>query len=445
MNVDMEAFEQFREGVKRLPEMVPPAPEMPDEERVRLFKETIIESITPHEAMDLETCVHCGMCAEACHYYVVTQDAKYTPIRKLDLVRRVYRRELSPTRWLHKLLTRDISAEELEAWQELVYDACTECGRCSLICPMGINIAEMVVVTRAGLANAGLAVGEQRALSYEQGEKGTMFGMGKDTLMRAVERLGEKGLEVPLDQPDSEILVVSSVIDMFLFTETLEGTVKIMKRLGRSWTLSTCGFEGANFGYMAGYYDYRKAASMRVINAAIDVGAKTVIVPECGHSYPALRWDGAAVYGKPLPFEVLAVSEFIEREMKAGNLKVKPVYRGQKVTYHDPCKLGRMGGVFNEPREVLEALGVDLVEMEPNRVQSYCCGGGAGNFVIGRAAPLRAKVWELKRGQFDQTGAEAVVTSCDSCRINFMAGAQDTHWEKPIESLAALVGANLVD
>jgi Fe-S oxidoreductase len=180
-----------------------------------------------------------------------------------------------------------------------------------------------------------------------------------------------------------------------------------------------------------------------VISAAIELGVKTVIVPECGHSYPALRWDGAAVYGKPLPFEVLAISEFIAREMKAGNLKVKPLSGGRKVTFHDPCKLGRMGGVFEEPREALKALGMDLVEMDVNRQQSYCCGGGAGNFIIKRAAPLRAKVWALKRGQFDQTGAEAVITSCDSCRINFMVGAQDTRWEKPIESLAALVGANL--
>ena len=445
MSINMEVFAQFRQGVEKLPEMVPPAPEMPDDERVRRFKETVIESIKPHQAMDLETCVHCGMCAEACHYYVATQDAKYTPIRKLDLLRRVYRRELGPNRWLHKLLTRDITAKELEEWQELVYDGCTECGRCSLICPMGIHIAGMVVTTRAGLANAGLAVGEQSAMSYEQGEKGTMFGMGKEMLEQAAEQLRQKGTEVPIDQSNSEILLVSSTIDMMMFTDTFEGTINILNSLGRPWTLSTCGFEGANFGYMAGYHDYQKAASMRLINAAIDLGAKTVIVPECGHAYPAMRWDGASVYGKPLPFEVLAISEFIAREMKAGNLKIKPLPNAGKVTFHDPCKLGRVAGVFDEPREALEALGMDLVEMEPNKVQSYCCGGGAGNFLIARAAPLRAKVWELKRGQLEETGADTVITSCDSCRINFMVGAQDTHWDKPIESLAALVGANLAD
>ncbi|MGB5253594.1 MAG: (Fe-S)-binding protein [Sedimenticolaceae bacterium] len=445
MSVSKEAFEQFRAGVGMLSEMAPPATERSAEERVRIFKNTVIKSILPHEAMDLETCVHCGMCAEACHYYVTTRDPKYTPIRKLELTRRVYQREVSPNRWLRRLLTRDVTAQELEDWQELVYDSCTECGRCSLICPMGIHIAEMVALTREALANAGLAVAEQRAMSHEQGDRGTMFGMGSDSLVQAAEALKQKGIDIPLDQPQADILVVTSVIEMWLFTDALEGTARIMNKLGCSWTVSTCGYEAANFGYMAGYREYHRAAAMRVIEAAIAVGAKTVIIPECGHSYPALRWDGAAAYGKPLPFEVVAISEFVGREIKAGNLKVKKIPAAGKVTYHDPCKLGRVGGVFDEPREALQALGVDLSEVEPNRAQSYCCGGGAGNFLISRAAPLRAKVWELKRGQFEDAGADRVVTSCASCRVNFMAGAADTHWEKPIESLVALVGANLAD
>jgi Fe-S oxidoreductase len=310
---------------------------------------------------------------------------------------------------------------------------------------MGIHIAEMVAVSRAGMANAGLAVGEQRAMSHEQGRQATMFGMGKDTLVQAVEGLRAKGLEVPLDAEEAEVLVVTSVVEMFMFTDALEGTAKIMNKLGCSWTLSTCGFEAANFGYMAGYHGYHRAAAMRIIEAALAVNAKTVIIPECGHAYPALRWDGPTAYGRALPFEVLAISEFIGRQIKAGKLKVNKVPDGGRMTYHDPCKIGRIGGVFDEPRAAIRALGVDCVEVEPTRTQSYCCGGGAGNFLIARSAPLRAKVWELKRKQFEATGADRVVTACASCRINFMAGAADTHWETPIESLTALVGANLAD
>ena len=128
---------------------------------------------------------------------------------------------------------------------------------------------------------------------------------------------------------------------------------------------------------MSGNEKWQKAASMRIIEAAIACGAKTVLVPECGHAYPALRWEGANVYGEPLPFEVVAISEFIGREIKAGTLRVKPIGKGKKVTFHDPCKIGRLGGVFEEPREALKALQVDFRETDPGKAQNWCCGGGA--------------------------------------------------------------------
>jgi heterodisulfide reductase subunit C len=120
-------------------------------------------------------------------------------------------------------MTRDVTVRELEASQERIYDSYTECGRCSLVCPTGIHIQDMIVLSREAFANAGLAVAEQRLMNIEQG---TTFSMGKDPWVRTVEKLREKGVEVPLDRPGSEILVVSSVMDMYLFQDTLEGTIR---------------------------------------------------------------------------------------------------------------------------------------------------------------------------------------------------------------------------
>ena len=146
--------------------------------------------------------------------------------------------------------------------------------------------------------------------------------------------------------------------------------------------------------------------------------------------------------GKPLPFEVLAISEFLGREIKAGRLKVKSA-GARKLTYHDACKLGRHGGVLEEAREALRALGVDFRETDPNAEMNWCCGGGAGVFLINRAASLRQKAFELKQRQIDATDAEAVVMSCGSCRLNFMNGQANTAWPVKIESLVELVGNNL--
>jgi len=450
MSVNMQVFQGFAEQIKTLGERALPT-DMPDEERVSKAKAVFLSKLNTVEAVDLESCIHCGMCAEACHFYVTTQDPKYVPIRKLDLIKRVYRRELSPLRWLHRLYTKDITAQDLEQWQELVYDSCTECMRCGLICPMGINIAAMVNTSRQALAMAGLipdelrAMGQEQCGSIEKCGSGSVFGVGPDEMRDAVKRLQEEGLEIPLDKEKADVMVLTTVVDISLFNDALISTIKVMNKLGLNWTFRSCAFEGANFGLLSGYELLQASASNKIVNEAIACGAKTVIVPECGHAYPALRWEGANEFGKPLPFEVLAISEFLGREIHSGRLKVKPIGKDKKVTYHDPCKIARWGGVCDEPRQVLNALDVDFREMDSSGVMNYCCGGGAGVFVLNRAAPLRAKAFGIKIEQVDNTGADSVVTSCGSCRLNFLAGKMGTGWDKEIESLVELVGDNLVD
>ena len=311
-----------------------------------------------------------------------------------------------------------------------------------MACLMGINIARGVNVMREALAAAGLAPDELTAVAQEQEQRGTVFGVGPKELQAAIAKLRESGLDVPLDKPKADVLVLTTVIDILLFQDALLATVKIMNHLGLNWTFRTGGFEAANFGLLSGMEDLQRQASRKIIDEAIAIGAKTVIVPECGHAYPALRWEGAAMAGKPLPFEVLAISEFLGREIKAGRLKVKSA-GARKLTYHDACKLGRHGGVLEEPRAALRALGVDFRETDPNAEMNWCCGGGAGVFLINRAAGLRQKAFELKQRQVDATEAEAVVMSCGSCRLNFMNGQANTAWPVKIESLVELVGNNL--
>lgn len=440
--IDMAVFHQFQEAIRHLGEMAQPEP-LSDDERVARAKAVMRRKTDRALALDLESCVSCGYCSEACHFYQRERDPKYTPTRKLDLLRRLHARETSAFAPLRRLFTRDVGIDDLREWQELVYDSCTECGRCSMVCPMGINIARGVNVMREALSEAGLVPLELMAVAQEQAGRGTVFGVGPAELKATVERLRERGIAIPLDEPRADVMLVTTVIDVLLYQDALAATARILNHLGLNWTLRSGGFEAANFGLLSGNEALQKEASRRLIDQALAIGARTVILPECGHAYPALRWEGALDDGRPLPFEVLAASEFVGREVEAGRLALEPGDASKKVTYHDACKLARHGGVIDEPRAALKALGVDFRESTPSAELNWCCGGGAGAFLINRAAPLRHKAWQIKEAQIEATGADTVVLSCASCRLNFMEGAEVEGSRLKIESLVELVAAQL--
>jgi Fe-S oxidoreductase len=383
------------------------------------------------------------MCAEACHFYEATEDERYAPVYKFELLRRFYRREMSPLRWLFRPFTRDVTAGDLEAWQELVYDACTGCGRCDMICPMGINISRLINVVRQGLAEAGFMPIELRALQEEQQEHGTVFGVGTRELNELVDRLRADGVDIPLDRDNAEFLLLTTAAEVLLFPDTLAANAKILNKAGVDWTLRSDAFEAANLGLISGDEATQRAASKRIVDAAAKAGAKTVVMPESGHAYQALRWEAANEVDATLPFEVLAMTEFIAQKIRSGTLKPAAAANGKSVTWHDPCRLARHGGVTEEPRSILRSLGLDLRETDASKRENYCCGGGCGEYVIKRSAGLRQKAFEIKRREFDHTGADAVVTGCANCRINLMIGAQGAGWDKPVVSLAETVAERL--
>ena len=444
MSINQASFEEFRQRIKQLGQTVQPVEGLTDDERVKRAKQVFLTRIHSAMAVDMESCIHCGMCAEACHFYAQTKDPKYTPILKVDLLRRVYRRELGPQRWLYRLFTHDITAQELEEWQELVYDSCTECGRCSMICPMGINVSAMINVVRQGVAEAGFMPDELRAVEKEQKEHGTTFGVGPEQLTAALEKLAQSGIDIPINKDKADVMLLISGYGVNITEDALLATVKIMNHVGVSWTIRTDGYECAHFGMLSGREQTLRASTLRVINTAIACGAKTVVTAECGYGYTALRWEGARRYGKLLPFEVLAISEFMGRQLKAGKLRLKKMKK-KSVTFHDPCKVGRIGGVLEEPRALLNALGMDFREMADPPQTNWCCGGGSGVFLINRATPLRQKAFESKRSAVVNTGADTVVVACDSCRMTFEIGKANAHWDMPIESLVVMVGENLAD
>jgi Fe-S oxidoreductase len=435
------ALEAMQERMQQLPDMAPPG-DLSAEERTRRATATFVANIDARTAGYLESCIHCGHCAQACHFYLTTSDPRYTPVYKLDLFRRTYRREASPLRWLHRLFTPAVSAEDLENWQELVFDSCTMCGRCTMVCPMGIDIAGLVHTARGALSAAGLTPAAIRAIEAEQVGKDTVFGASPAKLREIIETLQEQeGIEIPLDRAHAEILVLTSGLDIVMNPRGILSTARILNHLGVDWTLRSDGYESINFGAQTGNEAAHIAVARRRIETAKACGAKTVLLCECGHTYPALRWTESLDDG-PLPFEVVYISDFLGREVRSGRLQLA---RSEgSACFHDPCKTGRMGGLFEQPRAVLEAMGIEIRETPNHQLANFCCGGGGAVFLLQSAMPLRRGVYRLKIEQFEASGADKVVTACGSCRLNFASAAQlHDKWDKPIESLVELAADNL--
>jgi len=290
--MDQAAFHAFRDSLANIGAGAVPDG-LSDGERLKRATDTFVSRLDRRTAIDLETCIHCGMCAEACHYFIATEDERYAPTYKFEPLRRFYRREVSPLRWVNRLFTNKTSTDELREWQELVYEACTGCGRCDMMCPMGINISSAIGIMREALASAGLVPAELRALQAEQDEKHSIFGVDAGELARLAESFREQGVDLPLDKTPANVMILTTAVEVRLFPESLRACAKIMEKSGADWTICSSSFEAANVGLISGNQAVRRNAMRRIVEQAKACGAKTVVVPESGHAYQALRWEAA--------------------------------------------------------------------------------------------------------------------------------------------------------
>ncbi len=396
-------------------------------------------------AFRLESCIHCGMCAEACHYYIATEDPQYTPIWKVEPFKQAYKREASAFapvfRWFG--LKPAVTADQLAHWQHLLFDSCNMCGRCSLICPIGIDVAALIEQARHAMFEAGLAPEELHVKAEHQQRTGQPEASIEPYREQLLAIGNQYGVALPLDVAEVEVMLCVPRTDIEHYPAAVAAIGQVMRHLGVSHTFRSDALVAENYGYYAGGKDWQRAISLRLIEQAIACRAKVLLIPECGHAYTALRWEAADLYGKALPFKVMAVTEYLALALHEGRLKLTHAEIGS-VSFQDPCQLDRKGGVSEAPRALMKAMGMDLHEMENNRSFSFCCGGGGGVVDIERAAPLRYRTMEVKLREIDATEAESFVTGCSDCRRSFDDAQRHLGWNKTPQSLLELVAKSLV-
>jgi len=407
------------------------------------------EVIDAPVASYFNSCVHCGLCAEACLFHLETGDPKYTPIHKLEPLRRVYEQEYTLLGRLKKMvgLSKAVTDDELEEWQELVYDSCTMCGRCSMVCPVGNDIVYMVRKLREGMAVSGHAPDGIKGATKRTVEIGGPMGLKWPAVANVIKKAeAATGETINVDKPGVDYLVLLSSMEIVNYPEYLEALVKIFKKAGITFTLASDAFEATNAGMQIGASDIAKVIVSRIINSAEKLGVKYVLSPECGHAYMAIRWEGPNLIGRPYKFEVRHVLEVLEELRQKGVLKMKDKFK-EPLILHDPCQIVRRGGVLEAPEPLVQTVAENYIPIVDKQKWNWCCGGGGGASAIHteEAEALRAKAFRIKKRQIEENGVNTMVTFCANCRIVIEEGFDHYEMNTQLLGLTELLAEHLED
>ncbi|HEY9049925.1 MAG TPA: (Fe-S)-binding protein [Gammaproteobacteria bacterium] len=351
----------------------------------------------------MDSCVKCGACTDKCHYFIGTADAKNMPVARQDLLRSVYRRYFTfAGKYFPKLVgARDLTEEVIDDWYSYFHQ-CSECRRCSVFCPYGIDTAEVTMAAREILAHIGKGQKYDNEIISKVFTIGNNLGLPERALADVLDGLEEDvfdDIEVPvkfpLDVKGADILLVTPSADFFAepHIDGLIGYAKVFHQTGASWTLSSKASEAANFGLFIGSYENMQRISMRIREAALELGVKRIVYGECGHAW---RVGYSFLNTLAGPFDFLDQSypipqhicEYTKDALDRNLLEIdKSANDDMTLTFHDSCNVARAsgmgkypGGQFDIPRAVIKAVCNNYVDMERDTTHdaTFCCGGGGG-------------------------------------------------------------------
>lgn len=363
----------------------------------------------------LDACVHCGACTDKCHYFLGTADPNNMPVARQELMRKVYRRyftlpgKIAP--WL--VGAEDLTEETLNKWYNY-YHQCSECRRCSVYCPYGIDTAEITMAGREILNYVGYGQKYSSEILMKVQKVGNNLGLPGPALADTLEGLEEDmeddtglPIKMPLDVQGAEILLITPSADFFSepHVESLIGYAKVFHAAGVSWTLSTYASEAGNFGLFNGNYETMRNVAMRIRDAALELGVKRIIVGECGHAWrvayaywntlTGIGWGGDDPFSKQLQDQLdkryqqpTHICEYTWDLIEKGVLKFdKSLNDDRVITFHDSCNVARAsrmgdepGGQFTIPRNIIKAVANNFQDMPEGTIgeATFCCGGGGG-------------------------------------------------------------------
>lgn len=419
------------------------------------MRQALDKNLTRQIQFMLNSCVNCGLCAESCHYYCAEPDSELIPANKVKKLAAVLQKHFHPVKSRLPGFKGPDRPDEamIDALYRAAYENCTLCGKCALSCPMGINTGEILYLARAMLFSIGrLPSGLVHPVTTAF-KVGNYLGLSTEDFVENIEwiaeemgeEIGDESFSIPIDKDHADVLYIPHPLEARDLPFLLMYALKILHFAGENYTISSYDFDTVNYAYYQGSKYNMMKISQRVLEAREKLNAKSIALAPCGHGYRVLRWEVEKYQGKPLNFPpVLSIVELIDRYIRQGRIKIEKDQFEGPITYHDPCNIARRGGVLQAPRNVMNALTSDFVEMQPHGVRNYCCGGGGGLASTGDFGQLRLKAGRKKAEQIRRTGAKIVATNCFNCmtQIRDLSKAYDLGIE--VKSIVELTAEALV-
>lgn len=375
----------------------------------------------------LVACVHCGLCTDACHYVLANPgDVTYAPAYKADRIRKIFKRHYD---WTGRVLPRWVGAgtvsseADLEELKDIVFGKCTNCRRCTINCPMGVDFATFNRMARGLLVSVGIMPEGVAVVSKDQWEIGNQMGVLKEDYLETLEwmeeelqdELDDPSIRIPVDEYDAEIVYAINPREVKYDPRSIADAAKIFHAAGESWTMPSDGWDMTNFGLFSGDDALGGSVAERLYESVERLRGNKLVISECGHGYRSTRCEGPNWAKRDVPFEMESSVITMLRYIEEGRIEVDPSRNVDSVTFHDSCNNARSCGLFEEPRELLRRVCTEFREMYPNRSENYCCTGGGGAMSMAEYTPRRLKSASIKAKQLEDTGAAVVVTSCHNC------------------------------
>lgn len=390
-----------------------------------------------------DTCVRCGMCAKACHYYMSHLDPSYSPVGKIHQTIRV-------------LLDRDgkVGPDFIYQCAQIAYTECNLCRRCVHYCPLGIDTAYMVSVVRRICHRLGVT--PQYIQDTAHSHSATMNQMWvkddewTDSLLWQEEEARDEfpDMRIPLDVDGADVMYSVIGPEPKFRTHLIYQAAAIMHEAGVNWTMpSLPGWDNSDMAMFSGDFEMMGRLKRAHFECAQKLHVKRIVMGECGHAFRSIYDQGNRWLGwKDYPVEVVHSVEFFADLLKQGRITMKDKHAGL-ATIHDPCNIIRGRGLKDHLRFVTGQICEDVMEMSPTAEHNYCCAAGGG--VINCGPPfknVRVKGNKIKADQIRKMydkGVRTLVAPCHNCH----GGLEDIlhHYELDMEIkfLGDIIYANM--